>query len=939
LHIPISDAVRDAIATHLKVELGFEVVRAPQLPWTQAAALIAVAKLDSADSDEPPLPFYGPPEALLVDGIDSVVLAIDKQGQCLVVEREPVENCVYRTSGGAHSPNKNGSASPSPKKLEMAGIEVENASSDSSQADEEARDHGAETAGGDATDPAHDGSTMRNDSLMPGNSMLAPTRSGMQPPHVTTAIADTLTPREKRAAWIDFGILTSTHAQLAGFNVKWPGDSPLFTCSGNSFIREFNYRTLVPFDTTADDFLAIASTETRQKGSVPGSPGGSPGRLDAITAAAAAQPADCDKALDEWLSREENRGVSGIGRYRIDRFVAYGFDVRTAHSLNRGVYGSSASLMTAASYTSPQDGLFMSLVRKHKWRLLRGRNFLLHGPVAAPGVVPASEEDDQEPLIVSLSRVLARVRGEDSSPAALMIPRDLVSVCGGRVPHILQFAHLTGVVRRNTLVCLAHVYDKTDRPTVDSYLLRRCLTKGTSILCALAFEELVGVISMQAPDIERHIAEGLQPTFWYFPTKGKRSRYTRADLDEWPLERFEELQASASAEELPLDLHSVLYLSTKGVAPRPTDSEIPGERMATVYSTRRQFVAAVHLKLLDFLGYFVHPDAIECELGMYGKALARFPGSLNIMIDTYGQPNPINDSVTRQVTGAYAQQVILLIELLRTESLTSKEIVYVTSSNWDASRRLQNTHAAGVVMASETEPHTTLMTKPDRAALLLASRIACLCPIKVHGPWVGHIDRDITGFITIVQHLQRTLRRVADVLAATLLSAGRYVGNLDELIEAGAELPMSTPQSAAAGCLVRFILESPDDFGAGLTKPEQRLSFLAACFPCLLSEELRRNVVKKPSLPTPAAPPALLAGTTRKPKRTRTRTRWCSRASGATPRRPPRQSTATRRRDTVCRAPKAAPPTSPSTTTIRRCCCTWPPLLTRSSASGTLRSR
>ena len=204
------------------------------------------------------------------------------------------------------------------------------------------------------------------------------------------------------------------------------------------------------------------------------------------------------------------------------------------------------------------------------------------------------------------------------------------------------------------------------------------------------------------------------------------------------------------------------------------------------YRNVKQALAAVHLKSLDLLGYFTHATHSNSSevsgKSVYSDALA-------------------------YAAGDGADQAVLLIELLRTRSLTDSAFSTVADSR---------------------------APLPDGYRFFI--RLVSLVPVELKRPFTGPTHVGLLAFNATVRHLHRTLRGLTEVVSLTLFLENRTEFGIGEYAKFPSDLPFRAPPGIIGGIIGHFLLNGPADEGThrdweALTSSARRYEYLGTVFP------------------------------------------------------------------------------------------------------------
>lgn len=176
------------------------------------------------------------------------------------------------------------------------------------------------------------------------------------------------------------------------------------------------------------------------------------------------------------------------------------------------------------------------------------------------------------------------------------------------------------------------------------------------------------------------------------------------------------------------------------------------------YRNFSEVFAAIHLKSLDLLGYFTHATHSNQD-EVSGKSV--YCEALDMCAPGWSEAG------------------VLLIELLRTKSLTDLPYTFVVGAQ---------------------------QLPVEMVGLNFASRLLSLMPITVKQAWTGPVNAGLLAFNSIVRSLNRTLHSLTQVLAVTLFLANSRTLSTDDYRMLPVFLPFQMPPTLYAGIIIRFIM-------------------------------------------------------------------------------------------------------------------------------------
>ena len=248
------------------------------------------------------------------------------------------------------------------------------------------------------------------------------------------------------------------------------------------------------------------------------------------------------------------------------------------------------------------------------------------------------------------------------------------------------------------------------------------------------------------------------------------------ELDEWELE-------GVDCSQPPSFVGAVDFISHKAYTRNP-------------YTAMTQYSYALHLKYLDFLGYFVHRDIRKgrqmfprCERGVFGEALAH--------------THPI-----------FAQGMVLLIELVRTKSLS-----------WG---QLQNAKSFSFFQ----NPFFTEAHRGEEMEATLLARLFSFVPVDFEDDSLTHADvasDDLKAFWEVLQAFRSTLLQVSEVISVVELPLVEFREGL--IHEAFGYLPFKRVVSPALGAVMEHLVVVAQSAPFQKQSKEAKLQYLKSKFP------------------------------------------------------------------------------------------------------------
>ena len=250
------------------------------------------------------------------------------------------------------------------------------------------------------------------------------------------------------------------------------------------------------------------------------------------------------------------------------------------------------------------------------------------------------------------------------------------------------------------------------------------------------------------------------------------------ELDEWELEGVEFPRPPSFA-------GAVSLLSHKAYTRNP-------------YTTTVQYSYALHLKFLDFLGYFLHRDIRQgrqmfphCERGVFSEALVH----------------------THSI---FAQSMVLFIELVRTKSLS-----------WDQLQNAKNFSFFGNPFRTSAR-----RAESEETEAILLSRLFSFVPVEFEDDCLTHADTasaDLKAFWEILQTFRGTLMQVAEVISVVELPVVEFGEDL--VHEVFGFLPFKRVPSPALGAVMEHLIVVLQSGSFQTQSKEAKLQYLKTTFP------------------------------------------------------------------------------------------------------------
>eukprot|EP00331_Platyophrya_macrostoma_P008727 CAMPEP_0176412534 /NCGR_PEP_ID=MMETSP0127-20121128/4193_1 /TAXON_ID=938130 /ORGANISM="Platyophrya macrostoma, Strain WH" /LENGTH=743 /DNA_ID=CAMNT_0017792207 /DNA_START=320 /DNA_END=2551 /DNA_ORIENTATION=- len=322
---------------------------------------------------------------------------------------------------------------------------------------------------------------------------------------------------------------------------------------------------------------------------------------------------------------------------------------------------------------------------------------------------------------------------------------------GSVLPPIYYFLHMSGMLSSAVLSTVANRQIVDSAPAVDCVEFRQVAEYIIPLRTQIVFQLVQGLRMPQLTQafditwIRRYNNNGsgrempiLQPP--------------QIKLDEWNTSDFRAPAHNAGSvyfsDVLPLAQHAMQQAH---------------------YPSTEQALAAILLKALDLLGYFTHAtQAHNAEVSgasVYSNALEHCK------------------------TATLSEYAVLLIELLRTKTLTDKPL-------------------------SVNVPRPNQTSQPVNPALF-ASRLLSIYPITLAKSWTAPVSADLCAFNGMARSLHRTLRSLCEVISVVTLcdsiegsgsSKPQYTINQYQK-DIQPKLPFATPLMCCSGIIVQYIFE------------------------------------------------------------------------------------------------------------------------------------
>eukprot|EP01062_Namystynia_karyoxenos_P027326 TRINITY_DN209_c0_g1_i1.p1 TRINITY_DN209_c0_g1~~TRINITY_DN209_c0_g1_i1.p1 ORF type:complete len:832 (+),score=327.99 TRINITY_DN209_c0_g1_i1:97-2496(+) len=393
------------------------------------------------------------------------------------------------------------------------------------------------------------------------------------------------------------------------------------------------------------------------------------------------------------------------------------------------------------------------------------------------------------------------------------VPCNLSDLWGHRLPNILYFFLSIGAIQTQVLINVVQNQMIETIPQLDTEEYRVLLGRILPLRTQVAHQ----VIHQLGERDEKYFIRGPMSCWrWFLDQQAPILQPPPIKLDEWGVEHSQIRQYLMDQK---IDfLFVVKHFSMNA-------------HKLTQYKTFEEVLCAIHLKALDLLGYFTHAThAASGAEPTSGQSI--YSESLQLA----GKPH-------------FAEHTVLLIELLRTKSLTSRHFTYVRpeptgpESAGDATYRSLDPWESGTRTTRHFPPlklppvylEQDLQTQATyEECCLLASRIWSLINMDLkEEPWDSDVSKDLLAFNTVVKALHKTLRNLVEVIAAVLFLEGRTTIDPYHYCDLPANLPFAQESNTAMGIVIDYIMRSSEDFGdPAINSRRTRLAHLQQQFPC-----------------------------------------------------------------------------------------------------------
>lgn len=322
---------------------------------------------------------------------------------------------------------------------------------------------------------------------------------------------------------------------------------------------------------------------------------------------------------------------------------------------------------------------------------------------------------------------------------------------GSKSP-LLYFLLTSNIVSPQLLTVIAAEQFIDDPPFIQSGQYRQTLERILPLRTQIVFQLV--------QELERYLRgfEQIRKLNWERPHEETQQslpiqRPPKIALDEW-----DNIDMNPKK---PYDFKTVLTYSTQA---HPVEDE-EAQALPVTYKTSEQALGAVLLKSLDLLGYFTHAahtstDTEESSMSIFAQALDE--------------------------AGIYGSECVLLIELTRTRSLHDEAI--------------------------QPNVKPTHLPKKVKTGARYAARIMSLLRLEAGRVEDDNItiSSDLLAFNDIGRSFQRSLRLLAEAIAATQVLNHTAAYPLAESRNFAARLPFAVPLTIHAGLILEYMLLSPE---------------------------------------------------------------------------------------------------------------------------------
>eukprot|EP00756_Hemistasia_phaeocysticola_P065655 Hpha_TRINITY_DN8705_c0_g1::TRINITY_DN8705_c0_g1_i1::g.45261::m.45261 len=396
------------------------------------------------------------------------------------------------------------------------------------------------------------------------------------------------------------------------------------------------------------------------------------------------------------------------------------------------------------------------------------------------------------------------------------VPCNLSDLWGHRLPNILYFFLAIGAIQTQVLINVVQNQMIETIPQMDTEEYRSLLQRILPLRTQIAHQ----VIHQLGERDEKYFIRGPMTCWrWFHSSQMPIHQPPPIKLDEWNIQhhdimKFRTILGGASQPPQIDFLFVVRHFSRQACKEKS-------------YVTFEEVLCAIHLKALDLLGYFTHATQTQSEM--------EATSGLSIY----------SDSLLKANLPQYSEHTVLLIELFRTKSLTSKHFTYVrpeperqdkSKDPWAEETTARDpAHFPSLKLPPVYEKQEHAVRQTYEECCLLISRVWSLLSMDLKNQaWQSAVSKDLLAFNTIVKALHKTLRNLIEVVAAVLFLESRTTIDPYHYYELPQSLPFSQESNTAMGIVIDYIMRASEDFGQGneVQNRQQRLSFLQSQFPC-----------------------------------------------------------------------------------------------------------
>eukprot|EP00906_Rhabdomonas_costata_P015385 RCo022130 len=396
-----------------------------------------------------------------------------------------------------------------------------------------------------------------------------------------------------------------------------------------------------------------------------------------------------------------------------------------------------------------------------------------------------------------------------------IVPNNLHTIIGPRLPNMVYFFLAIGLVSPQVINNVVHNTMIEYLPTVDSTEYRELLQKIVPLRTQIAY--LLINCMMRKDETYWKVAPhgGSRPIMNYIQwhTEKTIALHTPPELllDDWDVSRLpllrEEIPREPTTGSAIINFVSVLPFSKcalKACSP-PGSTDSP-----KTYGSLEEITCVILLKSLDLLGYFTPPPQ-QRPVGTEESGTSLFAEALS------------------EVNWKYAEQGVLLIELLRTGALNCSALNTPPLS----------TAAANEMMGSSQLVPITYNMDPR---ILLITRVLSILPMNLLSEEWGsnEVVRDLCAFHVLFKSLYKTLRNLCEIIMTVMFMDNRALvreprdSPLDLFKELVQRLPFHETVNTAMGVVVFTLIDFHSKASTSKRLPADRWAALdmESKFPC-----------------------------------------------------------------------------------------------------------